>query len=80
MFLTSPRNSVAAQINLFDKLNCRVILSPSPRPPPVTTILATHEIRVVEVPTVDDLLGKNHPHFLFDKTDSEALNEPLCAV
>ena len=80
MLLTSPRNSVAAQINLFDRLKCKVLLSPNPRPPAVTAIIAAHEVYVVEVPSVSDLLEKIHPHFPFEKNYHQALDQPLFAV
>jgi hypothetical protein len=80
MFLTSPRNSVAAQINLFDISKYKIILSPDPRPAPVTAILAACEMRVVEVPSVDDLLNTSHPHFPFGKVYSQALKEPLFVI
>lgn len=80
MFLTSPRNSVAAQVNLFDRLKCKVLLSPNPRPPSVTVIIAAHEIRLVEVPSVNELLEKIHPYFPYDNNYHEALNQPLFAV
>lgn len=80
MFLTSPRNSVAAQINLFGRLKCKTMLSPTPRPPPVDAILDAHELRVLEVPSVDRLLEEQYPHFPVGKTFAEALSEPLFAM
>lgn len=80
MFLTSPRNSVAAQINLFGRLKCKTMLSPHPRPPPVTAILDALELRVLEVPGVNSLLDKRYPHFPFQKTFAEAVLEPLFAM
>ena len=80
MFLTSPRNSVAAQVNLFDRLKCKTILSPTPRPPSVNAVLASFQLRVVEVPSVDDLLGENHPPFPFTKSFIEARSEPVFAM
>ena len=80
MFLTSPRNSVTAQISLFDKIGCRTLLSPNPRPAPVKGISAAHKIIVAEVPSVDELLEKIHPYFPLQKSFHEALNEPLFIV
>lgn len=80
MFLTSPRNSVAAQINLLDRLNCTIMLSSNPRPPSVTAILAAHELRVFEVPSVEDLLDKKYAHFPYKKAFAEARSDPLFAV
>jgi len=77
MFLTSPRNSIAAQISLLERLKCKTMLSPSPKPPPVAAILAVHELRLLEVPSLDVLLSERLPHFPFGKTFEEALLEPL---
>lgn len=80
MFLTSPRNSVAAQIELFKKLNCKWLLSPAPRPPPVTAILTAYEVRVLEVPSVRDLLETKHPLFPYDMHAAKMIDRPLFAV
>ena len=80
MFLTSPRNSVGAQIDLFNSLKCKVILSSYPRPPPVTAILAAQKLRVLEVPSVQDLIDKKHPNFAYEKPLPETLSEPIFAM
>ena len=80
MFLPSPRNSVAAQINLLDRLNCKTILHPSPCPPSVSAILASHSCRAEEIPGVDNLLETHHPHFAFDKSYDKVMDDPLFAV
>ncbi len=80
MFLPSPRNSPAAQINLFDQLKCKTILHPRPCPPSVTEIIASHSFRTEEIPSVDDLLETHHQHFPFDKSYHEVMNDPLFAV
>ncbi|MCJ1245408.1 hypothetical protein MMC30_002612 [Trapelia coarctata] len=80
VFLTSPRNSVAAQISLLERLKCKIMLSPSPRPPPVTAILDAHKLRLLEVPTADDLLTEQYPVYPFGKTFVEARLDPLFIV
>ncbi|MCJ1356776.1 MAG: hypothetical protein MMC33_006772 [Icmadophila ericetorum] len=77
VFLTSPRNSLAAQTSLFSHLKCKTILSPRPRPPPVASILDSLELRVVDIPSVDELLDKKHPHFTYARRFDEALQDPL---
>lgn len=73
-------------MNLFDRLKCKTMLSPTPQPPPTTAILKTyetlkgHEMRVLDVPGVDDLLGKQYASFPFKKTFSEALSDPFFIV
>lgn len=56
------------------------MLSPTPRPPPVTAILHAHELRILEVPSVDRLLDEQYPHFPVVKTFAEALSDPLFAM
>ena len=80
MFLTSPRNSVAAQTALFDQLKCKTLLAPQPRPPPITAICSAYEITVIEVPSAEALLQHEHPHFPFERDYNEIADEPLFAV
>ncbi|TGO49101.1 hypothetical protein BCON_0221g00130 [Botryotinia convoluta] len=81
IFLTSPRNSVAAQTNLLDLLKCRTILSPTHRSPQITGILeANFDLRVVEVPSVEDILKNKRRRFPFDKTFSKAYQEPFVVM
>ena len=80
MFLTSPRNSVAAQVNLFNTLKCNTLLTPRPWPPPVMEIVASYKIRVIEVPDINDLLQHVHPQFPYNVNYSERIDQPLFAV
>lgn len=80
LFLTSPRNSLAAQFTLFDTLNCKTLLSPDPRPPAVTAISDHQDFHIVEVPSVSYLLDIQHHHFSFDKSWPEAQSEPLFII
>ncbi|APA15728.1 hypothetical protein sscle_15g104980 [Sclerotinia sclerotiorum 1980 UF-70] len=81
IFLTSPRNSVAAQINLLERLKCTNVLSPTPCPPQITAILeANTKLRVLEVPTVDHLLDEKHRHFPYEKSFDEVKDEPFVIV
>ncbi|KAF7939088.1 uncharacterized protein EAE97_007169 [Botrytis byssoidea] len=83
IFLTSPRNSVAAQTNLLDRLECRTVLSPTPCPPQITEILeANSHLRVVEVPSVGDILKNKGRRFPFDKTSLKRIRSPslLCIL
>lgn len=80
LFLTSPRNSVAAHSNLFERLKCKTLLSPNPRPPAVTAISDHQDLHVVEVPSVSYLLDTQHHHFIYEKLWPNALSEPLFVV
>ncbi|KAL1969205.1 hypothetical protein VTN77DRAFT_459 [Rasamsonia byssochlamydoides] len=78
LFLTSLRNSVPAQITMFQGLSCQTLLSSSPRPPQVQAIADAHpEVKIVEVPAVEDLLEKKFEHFVYDKTYLEELEKPM---
>ncbi|PYI07034.1 acetyl-CoA synthetase-like protein [Aspergillus sclerotiicarbonarius CBS 121057] len=80
MFLTSPRNSVAAHNSLFKRLNCTKLVAPVPRPPPVTAILEAQTLDVLDVPSVEDLVNKDYPHFEFTKAYPEAAGETLAVI
>lgn len=69
--MTSPRNSVAAQDYLFKQLNCTKLLSSAPRPPPVAAIAGSLEVDIIEVPSVDDLMKQEYPHFEYARTYPE---------
>ena len=58
------------------------MLTPSARPAPVLAILGAqeHELRVLEIPTVDDLLEKEYPAFEYKKTFEEARRDPFVAL
>ena len=80
MFLTSPRNSIAAHISLLEQLGCKKILMPDPEPPPALALLAVHKLDVLRVPTVTDLLQQSHAHFPFDSDFIESLSLPFFVV
>lgn len=73
-------------MDLFNRLKCKIMLSPTPQPPPTTAILKSYEVlqgqemRVLEVPSVDDLLGKLYASFPFKKTFSAAISDPFFIV
>ena len=80
LFLTSPRNSLAAHFALFEALSCRTLLSSDPRPSAVTAIGDHQGFHIVEVPSVSYLLDVQHHHFAFEKSWPEAQSEPLFVV
>ncbi|RAK95699.1 NRPS-like enzyme [Aspergillus ibericus CBS 121593] len=80
LFLTSPRNSVAAHESLFRRLECTKMLAPSPCPAPVTAIREAVEMERYEVPSVEQLLDTEYPHFDFSKSYAEHVQEKLAIV
>ncbi|KAL8847954.1 MAG: hypothetical protein Q9221_007019 [Calogaya cf. arnoldii] len=80
VFLTLPRNSIAAHASLLDRLRCSVVLSPASQSPAVNAIEKAGLGRVVDVPELDYLLNILHPPYPYDKTLSDASQEPLFIV
>ncbi|GLA30077.1 putative NRPS-like protein biosynthetic cluster [Aspergillus niger] len=80
MFLTSPRNSAVAHQSLFTKLECTTLLAPSPRPPFIAGILDAHPLKVVDVPSVAELLATEYPVFPYAKTYPEAAYDRLAIL
>lgn len=79
IILLSPYNTVPAQLHLLQTVNCKVFLTPNVRPPAVATILATpeHGLRILEIPTVEQLYTARSKSYPYMKTFEEACDEPL---
>ncbi|ESZ93908.1 hypothetical protein SBOR_5701 [Sclerotinia borealis F-4128] len=76
-FLTSPRNSIRAQENLFTFAECKILVTTSPQPAqlqPMITALSSMGIRILE------LTQKPHPHFPYWKTFEAARDEPFAVL
>lgn len=80
IFLTSPRNSIAAQWSLLKSLNYTPFLSPSPRPPPVTAVVEALHLESFSVPSVEDLLSTDYSHFEYDKIYPTHASDKLVVV
>ena len=46
MLVTSPRNSIPAHVNLFNLLDCTVLLIPHPPSPMISALTAAHKLHV----------------------------------
>lgn len=79
MLLTSPRNSIPARVNLFNLLDCTILLVPDPQPPMISALTAAQKVHVIQVPILDGLISQRHPHYPYTKTFAEASHEPLLA-
>lgn len=77
LFLTSPRNSAAAHQALFDRLKCRVLLTPEPTPPQALSIIETVSPQHLKVPSIDDLMKTEHRPYEYTKTYEQGRNDPL---
>jgi long-subunit acyl-CoA synthetase (AMP-forming) len=72
---------VPAHANLFDILDCNVLISPNPRPPAVDAILASIKgISVLDIPSVDELVSTIYPRYPYNRTFEDAKNEPLVVL
>ncbi|KAK3308608.1 uncharacterized protein B0T15DRAFT_391903 [Chaetomium strumarium] len=81
IFFTSPRNSPAAHQSLFDRLRCRVLLTPDPVPAPAEPVLeAVVELRRLAIPPADELLSRKYPHYGYSKPFEEARWDPLFII
>ncbi|KAJ6081901.1 NRPS-like enzyme [Penicillium canescens] len=80
MFYTSPRNSIVAHQNLLETLKCKHFLSSTPWPSAVTTIANAVNVKIVGIPSVDELLKIEYPVFPFVKTLTTNGSENLFIV
>lgn len=77
LFLTSPRNSPAAQRSLFESLKCQTLITSDSKLPPVLPILEVVKPRCLTIPSVDELLKESFPSFAYDKTYEAGRWDPL---
>ena len=80
MFLTSPRNSVPAHLDLFHRLKCRTLLSPVSRAAAVTAINDVEQMRILEVPEVEYFLGQSSTQYPYENEFLAAQDDPLFVV
>ena len=77
----SPRNTISDHISLFKATDCKVLLTPSaPRPPWVASLLEAQVFRIIDSPSLHELLDSKFSHYPFPKTFAEARKEPLVVV
>lgn len=80
MVFPSPKYSIPGLEHLLTELNCKTILTPTASPLIVSAFLAGHSLATLDVPSTDDLLAQEHPHYSFDKTFETARHEPLIVL
>lgn len=80
MLFTSPRYSVLAQTTLIKEVNCGTMLVPAQRLQITDAILKACDLRVYEIPDLEDLLYQKHTLFRFEKTFDQARSEPLVVL
>lgn len=71
---------MAAHLNLFKVTDCHTMIAPNPPPPFVPPIVAAGGLKLLAIPSLEDLLTKEYPHFPYTKTYEQAKDEPLVVL
>jgi acyl-CoA synthetase (AMP-forming)/AMP-acid ligase II len=81
MLFVSPRNSQEAQINLFDKTDCHIVVFPKSHHAVVQPWLEERDMLAIEVDSIDVWFPTEEvPHFPYNKTYEEAENDPVVVL
>ncbi|TGJ88071.1 hypothetical protein E0Z10_g689 [Xylaria hypoxylon] len=77
----SPRNSQQAQINLFEKTDCRILWFAEPFKSAVQSWLKEREMQTLQVSPLQQWFPTEKvPHFPYEKTFEQAEWEPFCVM
>ena len=72
---------MAGYKNMFNTLNVKTVLAAGPpQMPIVDTIMEQCPLRLLQIPSVDQLLSLSYPHYAFDKYFEQACDEPLLVL
>ena len=80
MFFPSARNSITAQTILLEKLECRVLLAPTPSPTIIANIAQATTLPVLIIPGVNELLETQYAPVPFSRTLSENGTDTFAVV
>lgn len=81
IFVTSPRNSPAGHQALFAHLQCQILITTDPIPLPAQTVIdAVKPARHLTVPSLDELLNKDSPPYVLNKTFEELRRAPFVVM
>ncbi|KAI1264088.1 hypothetical protein F5Y18DRAFT_428594 [Xylariaceae sp. FL1019] len=81
LFLTSPRNSAAAQSSMFGKLGCKVLITPDTTSPGALSIAqAVKDSCITEMPGIDELLKVTNPSYTSKKTLDGSRADPFWVI
>ncbi|KAI0119342.1 acetyl-CoA synthetase-like protein [Daldinia grandis] len=72
IFLTSPRNTVAAHLSLLENLECTEIIVSGPVPSSVDEILQKREMRLLRMEEIEHLLSHDYEPYLYETTVEKA--------
>jgi hypothetical protein len=75
--MASLRNPVAAQLSLFEKVNCKAVVTCSSLAQGLKPLLdSCARMRMIRAPTLDELLDEEAvPHYAFDATYEEVAHK-----
>lgn len=79
----SPGNSIEAALGLLEATKCSLWVHPVDYPPYplVEKIQQTWKLRIMEIPTVAELLdASSSPHYPYTKTYDEAMGDTFCIL
>ncbi|KAG5797439.1 hypothetical protein H9Q69_003542 [Fusarium xylarioides] len=79
----SPKNNITGALAVLNASDCSIWVNPREQamPPLVEGILQEKYMRVLELPSVDELLeAESTEPFAFDKSFEGAINEPFCIL
>ncbi|OQE16458.1 hypothetical protein PENSTE_c024G02534 [Penicillium steckii] len=80
MFFPSARNSITAHTILLEKLKCKVLLAPTPRPKIISDIAQATSLPVLTIPGVNELLETQYSPVPFSRTLSENGTDTFAVV
>ncbi|KAF7906158.1 hypothetical protein EAF00_000437 [Botryotinia globosa] len=73
--------TTSATTHLFTDMSCKVLLTTSPQPPTVAPVVKLHGyLRVLTIPSIEELLNTTYEYFPYGKIFGEAKAEPLVAL
>ncbi|KAI0449288.1 hypothetical protein F5B21DRAFT_51707 [Xylaria acuta] len=77
----SPRNTQQAQLNLFEKTDCRILWFAEPFKSAIKPWLRKREMRILQVGPLQQWFPTEQvPHFPYEKTFEQAEFEPFCVL
>ncbi|CAG8974364.1 hypothetical protein HYALB_00011296, partial [Hymenoscyphus albidus] len=80
LFLSSPRNSSTAHYYLFDSLGCETLIVTDSISPMFAGAISSHDLNVLQVPGIHELLDAQTRPYPYNKTWEEAKDDPLLAL
>ncbi|TGJ78269.1 hypothetical protein E0Z10_g10497 [Xylaria hypoxylon] len=81
LFLTSPRNSPAAQSSMFERLGCNVLITPDRTSSNALSILeAVNNCRIIKMPGIDKLLEATSLPYVSEKTLNGSRSDPFWVI